>query len=440
MKITVFQSEKGDCLLLESIDGRRILADGGMRRSYLSHVAPSLARLGRSEKNLDLVYVSHIDQDHISGVLQMMDDEVQWRVFEYHKRNGNSRFKKPKNPRPPKIRGIWHNAFHEQVAQNAGSIRSVLAASADLLSASTQPGLQLMSEVHQELALSQMEAMSLSRRINEKELNIPLNEPADGKLMLLRNGTPPVTLGTMEIAVIGPTESRLEKLREEWNDWLAHNREQLRKLKQGAFPIGESSDLLSSSVTTALEEIARRFGDVAKVTAPNLASLMLLIDETDVEGKKVSVLMTGDGHHSDIMHGLRRLGRLDEDGRIHVNVLKFPHHGSEQNVNLDFCRNVIADHYIFCGNGAHENPDLDIVGMVLDSRLGPKERMSGHTNAHSRFKFWFSSSSDAGINAVEKNRRHMKKLEALMEKRAASAHRFRFRYAFSSRNYITIKT
>ena len=34
MKLTVFQSEKGDCLLVTSRDGRHMLVDGGMRRSF----------------------------------------------------------------------------------------------------------------------------------------------------------------------------------------------------------------------------------------------------------------------------------------------------------------------------------------------------------------------------------------------------------------------
>jgi hypothetical protein len=43
VKLTVFQSEKGDCLLLESKDGtRRVLVDGGMKASYRKFVAPAV--------------------------------------------------------------------------------------------------------------------------------------------------------------------------------------------------------------------------------------------------------------------------------------------------------------------------------------------------------------------------------------------------------------
>ena len=51
MKITVFQSDKGDSLLLTGDDGRVLLADGGMRGSYADHVAPTLGEMADEEKN-----------------------------------------------------------------------------------------------------------------------------------------------------------------------------------------------------------------------------------------------------------------------------------------------------------------------------------------------------------------------------------------------------
>src|SRR5215210_1929433 len=108
MKLTVFQSDKGDCLLLTGDDGRRMLVDGGMRPAYSEHVAPALGQLRDNGEKLDVVYVSHIDQDHISGVLQMMDDEVAWRIHDFQVSSGNTHKKAPDVPRPPKVKDIWH--------------------------------------------------------------------------------------------------------------------------------------------------------------------------------------------------------------------------------------------------------------------------------------------------------------------------------------------
>ncbi len=82
MKLQIFQSAQGDCLLLEGKDKKLVLCDGGMRSSIKSHVRDELTKLRTKGRELEFVYVSHIDSDHISGVLQLLEDEVEWRVFE----------------------------------------------------------------------------------------------------------------------------------------------------------------------------------------------------------------------------------------------------------------------------------------------------------------------------------------------------------------------
>ena len=64
-RIQVFQSDKGDCLLLTAADDTRVLVDEACA-SYSQYVAPALGQIARDGGELDLVYVSHIDQDHIS--------------------------------------------------------------------------------------------------------------------------------------------------------------------------------------------------------------------------------------------------------------------------------------------------------------------------------------------------------------------------------------
>jgi hypothetical protein len=65
-------------------------------------------------------------------------------------------------------------------------------------------------------------------------------------------------------------------------------------------------------------------------------------------------------------------------------VLKVPHHGSENNIDSDFCDAVIAKDYVFCGNGEHENPNREVVKMMARRRLAAK--------GTGPFKFWFNSS------------------------------------------------
>ena len=140
MRLTAFQSDKGDCLLLTNTAGTtRILVDGGMPASYDAHVAAAMGKLQVAKKALDIVYVSHIDQDHIGGVLKMLDDEAEWRVHEFQKKNKNPSSKAPTVPRPPKVKEIWHNGFGELLKDLAKPIGDALSAMAPVLAGSDLP-------------------------------------------------------------------------------------------------------------------------------------------------------------------------------------------------------------------------------------------------------------------------------------------------------------
>jgi 3'-phosphoadenosine 5'-phosphosulfate sulfotransferase (PAPS reductase)/FAD synthetase len=105
-----------------------------------------------------------------------------------------------------------------------------------------------------------------------------------------------------------------------------------------------------------------------------------------------------------------------------VNVLKVQHHGSEHNVREDFFRQVTADHYIFCANGAHHNPDLAVLEALIDQRLSREDRR--------RFKLWFNSS--AAVASLPSYQEHMRKVEALIARRASQS-RGRLKYRFLRR-------
>ena len=424
MKLTVFQSDKGDCLLLASGDGRHhMLIDGGMRSSYKTYVAPALAELASEQHPLDLVYVSHIDRDHISGVLQLLDDIVAWRVHDFQINHGNPNHPEPGKGAPPSILGIWHNGFHEMVPVDNVDLAEMLTASAAMLSSSTNKSLQALAYEPRELAASVPEAIKLSHRIDSTQLGIPLNAEFGGKLAFVRSDETPasIPLGTLNISVIGPFEEDLKKLREDWGKWLNDHQADVAKLQKQAMRDAErlgTNDLKSLMTLRS----AQTLGDRSKVTPPNLASLMLLVEE---RGK--TLLLTGDGHWKAILDGLRFHQKLDEEERIHVDILKVQHHGSEHNINEEFASRVTADHYIFCGNGEHENPNLRVLEVLMDSRIGDVAFRSTNPRAAGSFKLWFNSSGSASQKTEAKE--HMRRAREIVEQRKAnSAGRLEFQF------------
>jgi len=392
MKLHIFQSDKGDCLLLESKDGRRILCDGGMASSMREHVRGELAKL-RDKGDIDYAYVSHIDSDHISGVLQLLQDELEWRVYDQRRKNGHAKPKRPKVPRPPRIGGIWHNAFRDLAEDNDGDIESMLAASAPVYRSMQVASAMQVSEAMSGIATSIPEALKVSRLVSPELLGIPLNRLPGGngpaRLLFFRKQPQRFKLGSLAMTIVGPTKDELDDLRTGWNNWLAENRDTIAKIR--AEMKRKVDEFSAGAAVGSPFDLGAWNGvpDYKGVTPPNIASLMFMVEE---DGKRL--LLTGDSQQDIILKGLKLGGYLD-DGHLHLDVLKVQHHGSENNVDANFCRVISADDYVFCGNGEHGNPEPEVLQQIYASRLGDAALRALAPKARNRaFTFWFSTSSD----------------------------------------------
>jgi beta-lactamase superfamily II metal-dependent hydrolase len=428
MRLTIFESDQGDCLLLEGKSNHLVLCDGGMRRSMSEVVRKELSNLGRA---IDLVYVSHVDNDHISGVLQMLEDEALWRAFDHLTKTGEA-VKQPKFPRPPQINGILHNAFRDMVSLNNKSLANVLVNTAPALYATGVPELAMAADDMMNIALGIPEAIKVSRLCKDDALDIPINKPPGvqkaSKLLFAGRPGDQFTLGSMKFTLIGPTEDELKKLRTGWNNWLRDNPGEVKKIRA---KLKQQIDAFSNGDLSGSPFDLRDWNGVPDhkgVSAPNVASLMFLVEE---DGK--TLLLTGDGQQDFIIQGLQRTGHLSTNG-IHLDVLKVQHHGSENNLDTDFARQVSADHYVFCGNGSHGNPEEAVIQDIFNSRLGPANLRALAPKAKDRdFHFWFSTTSAASDPLLERTKT-FKAREALvgkLEKKAQGRLQLHFNQAAS---------
>ena len=79
MKLTIYKASDGDCSLLsDAADSTHLLVDGGRSGAFEDHVAGALEDLHSARKSVRAVCVSHIDDDHISGVLKLIERKVAW--------------------------------------------------------------------------------------------------------------------------------------------------------------------------------------------------------------------------------------------------------------------------------------------------------------------------------------------------------------------------
>jgi hypothetical protein len=94
----------------------------------------------------------------------------------------------------------------------------------------------------------------------------------------------------------------------------------------------------------------------------NLSSIVVLVES---QGKRI--LLTGDGRGDHTLEGLKA-AKLLKGGKLRVDVLKLPHHGSERNVAPDYFETIVAKHYVVSADGKFDNPDVGTLKMISAAR------------------------------------------------------------------------
>ena len=398
MKLHIINGRDGDCLLLQSQDGKNILCDGGRKISMEEHGRAALQELIGQDGLLDLIYVSHIDDDHISGIIRLMDDMVDWKVHDHHTAAGETGLRAPKFPKPPNVGAIWHNSFSDQLQENAGPIGDMLAHSApSFLAAQTHKSRHIGTHMI-DIATSIPNALKLSALAEANLMDIPINkvpgQQGAAKLITREAHQAPIPLGSLNISVVGPTEQELDLLRQGWNNWLEDSDASKKHLERLKKKIQEQLDRFATGQTSHTPFDLRDWNGIEAiedVSIPNVSSLVLMVEE---DGKRL--LLTGDAQHDMMLDQLTDAGFMTNGEFCHLDVLKVPHHGSEHNVDENFARRVSADHYVFCGNGNHGNPEPEVIRDFYESRMGsPEQRALAPEAADRPFTFWFSNMLEA---------------------------------------------
>ena len=441
MKLVIFRSSKGDALLISHANGigknNHILVDGGMKSSFKNSVAPYLNKeINKNDEVIDLLCVSHIDDDHIVGVIALMELQAQWRVFKHH--NGTpastANVSKPKTVEPPLIQSIWHNSFAE--SYDLGEALPLIANALQNIEQMTAEFVNedLFERINHK-ATSIKNGITLSQRLRPEQLNIPLNPQYDTKLVKCNQSSihkNEHTIGNINVSVIGPFSSDLTDLKKKWIEWEKAHRQELEEFYADLsitalnqpLSIAQLSQILINSGTVKL-------GVRDQVSIPNLASIMFLVE---ADGK--TILMTGDGHSDDIIKGLKKNKKLSPDNSKHVNVLKVQHHGASANIDKSFCKKITADHYVFCGNGTHSNPEMDVLEVIFNSRKGNGNEKSRNDKVDDPFTFWFSAHPDDKLTDHQKV--HFAKVKEKMNEFKAAHPDFDFKFMPKNKHSQTI--
>lgn len=324
--LRAIKAQHGDSLLLFA-NGAKVLIDGGPSGVYdqaLRDQLLNLEREGEDQPRIDLLIVSHIDADHIDGVLDLTAELIEAREDE--------------SEPVVRIDRAWHNSFSDMIAKTGAETSSKVKASAARVASAfdefTGPNFDPRES---KLVLSSV-AQGRQLRLDLKALNIDLNKRFEDRIVLEGNASSPFTIGDLSLTVIGPTQDELDKLRKEWA-------KQLKKILERE----------SAAATAGAEKLDK--------SVSNLASIVAIAEAGDK-----SALLTGDARGDMILDWLEAVGRLEPGRTVHFDILKLPHHGSDRNVTPEFFERIISDHYVMCGNGGHGNPEPKTFEMLFSAR------------------------------------------------------------------------
>ena len=326
--LEALQAFHGDSLLLHGGSDDKpvlVLIDGGPSGTWEQHLQPRLEELRGAHPDadgalrIDLAMVSHIDSDHVAGMVDFAGSLVAEQA--------------DSKPLSYDVRVLWHNSFDDVLGNDADDLRS---AALDVLE---QPVGDAAADEIRVACLAVVASVAEGRELRDQAATLgwSINEPFDGLVALSSSGPRTITLGNMKLTVVCPRQPQLERLHAAWEGWL----EQHPRAVAGAVP-----------------------AQVARDTSPyNLSSIVVMAES---DGKRM--LLTGDARDDHILEGLESAGLLGAGGTIHVDILKLPHHGSIRNMRAEFFERVSADHYVISADGRHGNPETESLELIAAGR------------------------------------------------------------------------
>ncbi len=345
--LDVIRARKGDCLILHygsEDDPRLIMIDGGPRGVYGPHLKPRIDQIREArglDKNeplpVDLLMVSHVDDDHIQGILDLTKELIE--------------AKRDHKPQRVQVFSLWHNSFDNIIGNTPDELTAAFKSQFGAASMEGEmpddatldaDGFDQRTIIANLKVLSSI-AQGAQLRSDVENLEFPLNPEFDGGLIIASDKGEAVDIGPgLKFIVAGPMLPEVKELHKKHQAWLKDLE------KEGLSP----EDVLSAYVDPSV---------------PNLSSLVVL---AEADGKRM--LLTGDARGDKILTGLELVGLLKKNGKMRVDLLKVPHHGSSNNLEVDFFKRVTADHYVFSGDGEHGNPERESLEMLLSARGNAK--------------------------------------------------------------------
>ena len=333
--IEMLPAKQGDCLWIEygsKSNPNRILIDGGVVGTY-NILKKKIKALPVNQRHFELIVVTHVDRDHIEGIIRLLNDEslkVDVDEFWY---NGYMHIKDPKN--------------------------TVLD----------------IDESDVDDILGPLQGEYLSGLILKRGWKSNWNKSFGGKAVAYdeNEDLPTITLpGKMEIVILSPSFEDLGKFLKQWESKL-RGKFDPRDFKAALEDLvdrrdlqpDDDDDLLGEKIPD-IDRLVRsaQKKDDSKANASSIAFIASF--------RGVSCLFAGDATWSGLEISIdKRLEETDKD-KLDVNAMKISHHGGKKNTSETLLNLIDSEKYLISTDGSHyDHPDPETIARII--RFGGKE-------------------------------------------------------------------
>lgn len=342
----MYPAGNGDAFLI-SAAGSNVLVDGGYAQTFDDHISRDLRDLSRRGERLDLLIASHIDADHISGLIRFLSV------------NGSSAA-----PQLVPIGDIWHNSLRSLTARNDAEINT---SDRGILNAIRQRG-HPAPAAHPGAGAAEISARqgsSLASLIRESGYQWNLG---DGTASIALERTKVLHLPGGTVRVIGPRQERLDGLLKWWKG----------RLRQMGYtgPAGPG-EVIDDAFEFMCEHASETTASGPAPLSAGGRKLLEDIYEPDASitnGSSIAtiaelggarVLMLADAWAEDIVHALQTL--QSQGCSMMFDAIKVSHHGSLRNTSPELLQLIDAPTYMLSSNGVgHGHPDFEVLAAIVD--------------------------------------------------------------------------
>lgn len=322
-RIDMLPGREGDCLWIEYGDSARpcrILIDGGRQLAYKT-LADRFSKLPANQREFELLMLSHVDADHVEGLLKLVKDP----------------------DLPVRFKDVWFNGYrHLDPTESFGA----------------------------------GQGEKFTEGIQKKGWD--WNAAFDGKSVVLpEDGTLPVKplAEGMRLTLLSPTWDKLKALEPVWKDEL----EKAALSKKKAAPDTDPPGLESFGALTIqdVEDGARSnfTGDDSEANGSSIAVL------AEFDGRRA--VLTGDAHAGVLAASLAKLG--GPGGPVEIGAFKLSHHGSRGTHSVELMQQIRCKRFLVSSDGSrHKHPHIESLARTVKHAGGDIELIFNYASEQAR--------------------------------------------------------